>query len=227
MTLRKFSIGRKRFVVEDTPATNQENFDFWGWFSSGQWETTTIEEADKLLHKGDLLFDIGAWVGPLTLWEASRGVKVVAVEPDPVAFDLLRQNVIINGFKDLVTLVNKAIVYDASSTVTLNFRGSGGDAWSSIAAREDLPNSIEVQATTITELIKQHGKPAAIKMDIEGGESIILPVIGPLLRRLKIPLLLATHAQWYIPWTEQNMVNELSHWHSKDLHNQMYLLKAK
>jgi FkbM family methyltransferase len=225
MTLRQFKLGKYTFTVNDTEATNTPEFDFWGWYSSGRWETTTIEEADKLLHRGDLLFDIGAWVGPLTLWEAARGVEVIAVEPDPVAFDLLTQHVIINGFKDLVTLVEKAVTDDSALTVVLNIKESGGNAYSSIIKREELQSRAIVETVTIYELIREYGKPTAIKMDIEGGESIVLPFSGPLLRKLKIPLLLATHAQWYLPGTEQAMADELAQWKIKDLRNQMWLCK--
>ena len=223
--LRQFKLGKYTFTVNDTEATNTPAFDFWGWYASGQWEITTMEEADKLLHHGDLLFDIGAWVGPLTLWEAARSVKVVAIEPDPVAFDLLTQNVIINGFKDLVILVNKAVTDGYEVITSLNFRGSGGDAWSSILPREDLKSSVSVLTITIAKLIEEYGKPKVIKMDIEGGESVVFPQAGELLRKEHIPVLLATHAQWYLPGTEEAMAEELDKWKIKDLRNSMYLLK--
>jgi len=224
--LKQFNLGKQKFTVEDTEATKTDDWDFWSFYAGGQWETTTVAAADKLLKGGDLLFDIGAWVGPLTLWEASRGVKVIAVEPDPIAFELLRRNVIINGFENLVTFVHKAVTNGESDKVILNFRGSGGDAWSSIIPREDLPGSVEVETITIPEMFKIYGHPKVIKMDIEGGESLVIPAVGEFLRKNRIPLLLATHGQWYAEGSEKGMEDELSKWNITDLHNQMWLCKS-
>ena len=151
--LRTFNLHGHKFTVNITEATHSENWDFWSFYAGGQWEVTTVKEADHLLKADDLLFDIGAWVGPLTLWEAFRGVKVIAVEPDPVAYKLLRQHLILNPCKRIVTTVNKAVTDGASKFVTLNFRNTGGDAWSSILSREDLDGKVQVETITIKNLI--------------------------------------------------------------------------
>ncbi len=41
---------------------------------------------------GDIVVDIGAGIGEFTLWCAEAGARVVAFEPDPLAFACLERN---------------------------------------------------------------------------------------------------------------------------------------
>lgn len=207
------------FKVVETSGTKSWNF--WDFYAGGQWETTTIAEADRLLNKGDLLFDIGAWVGPLTLWEAFRGVKVVAIEPDPGAFEALKQNVSVNGFNELVQLEQLAVT-NRLGTMHLWQNEISGDSQSSLT-RNNMAKSVLVYCDTLGYLLEKYGSPKLIKMDIEGGESLVLPEYGPLLRAAGIPLLLALHPNWYASNTSEAVEEELSHWKMKDLYNSMYL----
>ena len=43
-------------------------------------------------HEGDVIVDIGAGIGEFTLWCADAGARVVAFEPDPLAFACLERN---------------------------------------------------------------------------------------------------------------------------------------
>ena len=45
-----------------------------------------------LPREGDVIVDIGAGVGEFTLWCADAGARVVAFEPDPLAFACLQRN---------------------------------------------------------------------------------------------------------------------------------------
>jgi FkbM family methyltransferase len=44
-------------------------------------------------REGDLIVDVGAGIGEFTLWCADAGARVVAFEPDPLAFACLQRNV--------------------------------------------------------------------------------------------------------------------------------------
>ncbi len=203
-----------QFNVLDEPITS--SWRFWDLFSNGQWEPSTFEVLDQILKPDSLFFDIGAWIGPVTLWAAKKGCKVISVEPDPEAFRQLEENVRLNDLN--VTLIQKA-VSNHELTERLNV-STPGDSKSSLTYK--FQNSIEVQATTLDKLIEEYGKPDLIKMDIEGGESLVLPYSGPLLRRLKIPVLIGLHPFWYI--SRSAMENELKHWNRKDYTNELYLI---
>ena len=43
-------------------------------------------------REGDIVIDVGAGIGEFTLWCADAGARVIAFEPDPLAFACLEKN---------------------------------------------------------------------------------------------------------------------------------------
>src|SRR5436309_5883212 len=133
----------------------------------------------QFVRPGDLVFDIGAHVGDRIAAFRRLGARVVAVEPQPALVQTLK---LIYGRDRAVTIEPVAIGRNAGtielklnidnptvSTVSLEFvdaaRGAPGwegQAWS---------RSIPVPVTTLDALIERHGRPAFIKLDIEGFEA--------------------------------------------------------
>src|SRR5271169_2276295 len=70
--------------------------DFWRRMQDGAWEPETLWLLDRLLTPGVEFYDIGAWIGPTTLFASMKGVRVVAFEPDPVARKALATNLALN-----------------------------------------------------------------------------------------------------------------------------------
>jgi len=69
---------------------------------------------DKVYGNADcdnaVVVDVGAFIGDGSLFFASRGAKrVVAFEPIPVSFDILKKNIVLNGFERAVEPRNDAI----------------------------------------------------------------------------------------------------------------------
>ncbi len=56
------------------------------------------------VQPGSTFVDIGAHIGRYTLMAARYASKVIAIEPEPSNFSLLRENVALNGFSNVVTL---------------------------------------------------------------------------------------------------------------------------
>ncbi len=78
----------------------------------GAWEPHTFVLLDQHLRPNSVFVDIGAWVGPLTLYACTKpGVRVVALEPDAIALRRLRENLQLNDAA-LGTLA-RVIVEDA------------------------------------------------------------------------------------------------------------------
>lgn len=216
--LRVVERGGLTFRVEESPATA---WGFWDFWTSGQWEPPTVAAAERLLKRGDTLLDVGAWVGPLTLWAAARGVRVIAMEPDLVAFAQLQQNVTASGFADLVECINKAVAIEEE--IELYTGVSRGLGYSSTVPREDLPERMTVHGVSLRTLVEKYG-PSLVKMDIEGGEAAVLARDGYALRERGIPLLLATHQFTYSLEADAALRAELGHWTLvEDLKNEMWL----
>ncbi len=62
----------------------------------------------KLVRPGDVVFDMFAGVGPFALLIAKRGARVVAVDKNPDAVRLMRENAALNRIDDIVILEGDA-----------------------------------------------------------------------------------------------------------------------
>jgi FkbM family methyltransferase len=132
----------------------------------------------SFVKPGDLVFDIGAHVGDRIAAFRRLGARVVAVEPQPALLMTLRwlygrdNNVVIAATavgRDSGTVAMKINVDNPTvSTVSEAFveaaRGAAG--WE----EQIWERSIEVPVTTLDALIAAHGRPAFIKIDVEGYE---------------------------------------------------------
>jgi FkbM family methyltransferase len=119
-----------------------------------------------LVKPGDLVLDLGAHVGSFSLAAAAVGCRVVAVEAAASNVDLLRASATRNGFADLHVI--HAAVSDAPGTLDFCVRGP----WGHVATEGvDLP-SVPVAAVTVDELLAElgMGRPAFVKIDVEGSE---------------------------------------------------------
>jgi FkbM family methyltransferase len=136
------------------------------------------------LGETSLALDLGANVGEYTAIMAKRAGQVIAFEPDPYAFGLLKQNT--------QHLTNVRIIQAAASTadgtVTLYRRQgyeqdptahSQGSSLFSAKSNIDEQNGFQVEAIDIVVFIEQLNRDVQlIKIDIEGAE---VPVLERLL----------------------------------------------
>jgi FkbM family methyltransferase len=139
-----------------------------------------------LVNPGDLVLDLGAHVGSFSLAAAAAGCRVVAVEASPANVALLRASAARNGFADLHVV--HAAVSDAPGTLDFCARGP----WGHVATEAvDLP-TITVPAVTVDELLAElgMGRPAFVKIDIEGSEIPAIRGMAGLLGTPDAPTLL-------------------------------------
>jgi len=160
---------------------------FWDRWADGRWEPETKEVIERFCNGGTFV-DVGAWIGPTVLWAAPHASRVVAIEADPTAFEMLTANT-----ADLpnVEYVACAVAgFDGSTTITTK-----GDSMSRIGA-----GGVAVDCLTIESLFAKHGIESAdlIKMDIEGAEREVIAQAEPFLKAFGAPILLSIHA--WAPW---------------------------
>jgi len=131
----------------------------------------------QFVSSGDLCFDIGANIGNRTQAFLNLGGYVVAVEPQPMCVETLRQRF---DTEPRVTIVDQAIdsepgqshIYLCSS----NTLSSMSHEW--IEKAKTNPHfegcrwdqKITVQTTTLDALIESYGQPVFCKIDVEGFE---------------------------------------------------------
>jgi FkbM family methyltransferase len=120
----------------------------------------------------DMAFDIGANCGDKTFVFLNIANKIVACEPEPVSFSRLRRR-----FQSLeIVALEQCAIGDRSGNAVL-FQSNPGSAYNSLNSRWREPScvtdnkvEIEVRIMTLDELIRKHGMPDYVKLDVEGYE---------------------------------------------------------
>lgn len=132
-----------------------------------EFETKLVKE---LIKEGDVVLDIGANIGYYTVQFAKKvgpTGSVIAFEPDPINFAILKKNIEVNGFTN-VELHNIA-VSDTKGILKLFINESNrGD--NRMYDSQDSRNAIEVPTEQIDEVMKSKPTVNFIKMDIQGAE---------------------------------------------------------
>lgn len=176
------------------------NVEFWNRVAIGRWEPQTLKLFQQLIEPETLVLDIGAWIGPTALFAAQRAKRVIAFEPDPVAFQALRTNVAANSDADWyrrIDLRNLAVTA-TDEPIIIGSRSGGGDSMSSalFACNE---TSWTVDAVTLPELIATEAdadQPIFLKIDIEGGEYDLIPAISDVLSDPRVTAMISFHPQF-------------------------------
>lgn len=152
----------------------------------GVWEPLETELFKKEIKKGDVVLDIGAHIGYYTLIFAKLvggNGQVYAFEPDPENFALLKKNVEINGYKNIV-LVQKAVSNKTGKIKLYLCEDRKVDH--SIYDPHDSRKSIDIEAIRLDDYFKDYkGKIDFIKMDIEGAEEGVIQGASSLLQKNK------------------------------------------
>jgi len=137
----------------------------------GIYEPLQTELVKKEIKKGDVVLNIGANIGYYTLIFAKLvgdDGKIFAFEPAPTNFSLLKKNVEINSYKNVV-LVQKAVSNKTGKLKLYLSEDNMGDhrIYNSYDNRE----SIEIEAVRLDDYFKNYRAGINfIKMDIQGAE---------------------------------------------------------
>jgi len=156
-------------------------------FSMGRiFEPIETEFVKREIKKGDTVLDIGANIGYYTLIFAKlvgENGKVFAFEPDPENFELLKKNVKINNYKNVV-LIKKAVSNKSGKIkLYLSEDNKGGHR---IYNSYDGRKSIEIESLKLDDYFKEFkGRINFIKIDIEGAEYAALEGMNSILRKNK------------------------------------------
>lgn len=145
-----------------------------------EFETKLIK---KQIKQGDIVLDIGANIGYYTLIFAKlvgKNGKVYAFEPDPTNFAILKKNVEINGYKNII-LINKA-VSDKTGKLKLYLCNDNKGSHSIYPC--DNRKFVEIDSIKLDDFFSNYnGKIDFIKMDIEGAEYSAVKGMSNLLRK--------------------------------------------
>lgn len=189
---------------------------------TGWWQTFLEFEPDTFTilkyycNPTQSVVDVGAWVGPMTLFMSKLARRVYAIEPDPVAFSELLANLGANPGTMNVIPINAAL---AGTDTWAIFGGNGplGNAESTLLVNNEIfiqeGGMLQEDVENRTRLYRQGQQTKVrcvcpdtlrgiydgwvdvnfIKMDIEGGEIYLLPALRPFLLQQKPVLFISVH----------------------------------
>ena len=203
-----------KIIKHNIPFTILENNDnkstTWLLNSINWWEPDTFHIFNHYKNNEGIYIDIGAWIGPTALYCANIYKKVIAIEPDPVALVELKKNISANNFNNIV-VIEKGL---SSENGITQFGGNGSlgnsestlliankEEYLSYEGRHTKTHShneiVEIETITIEKLIEQQNidtqNISLIKMDIEGGEKIVVPALVNFLNKYKPVFYISLH----------------------------------
>jgi FkbM family methyltransferase len=161
------------------------------------WDAATTKLILRNLSPGMLFIDIGANVGYFTLVAAQQVGqlgRVIAVEPNPLVAEQLRQNVARSGLSNAVVV--QAACSDSNQRRSLylaNISGTGNTGQSSFSAQNARSEvSVDVECVTVDQLVEgaKSTRVDLVKIDVEGAEMSVLRGMTRTLTRFRPKLII-------------------------------------
>jgi len=152
-------------------------------------EPFTIQWINEYISPGQVLFDIGANVGPYSLYAAmhwQRNIRVYAFEPAFPSYYALCHNIVLNGCQDCIVPL-PILLHEETAWVQFAYRsleaghalhGCGStEAMKGDCYREGRPAFCQMMlGMTLDNLCRTYGLPIPhhIKLDVDGAELAVL-----------------------------------------------------
>lgn len=168
----------------------------------GDWQRRDLMRVVTLLQRhvpqsrGKLFLDIGANIGTETIYAMLSGhfSGAVTVEPEPGNFELLRQNIAVNGLEEKVHLFNCAVGAKAETGFLMRSHSNkGGHALDPAGKADRAGNGITVDVKPLGQIVEEAGFRAEdaglVWIDVNGTEADVLKGMGALLDH-RVPVVL-------------------------------------
>jgi len=175
-----FKIRDVDYILNKDSNINIPIFDwFINIFPSGNWEPDTFEVFENCSDSQSTALDIGAWIGPTTIFLSKKFKKVISVEADSNAVISLKNNIKDNNCVN-VDVIEKALYNNTSKKIFFgqneNNSDGLGDSMSQSRVTPINENDYYIDTITFREIITNYSqdKISFVKIDIEGGEENIL-----------------------------------------------------
>jgi len=140
------------------------------------YESNHMKVIEDHVKSGDTVIDVGAHIGYFTLRMAKlvgKNGKVIAFEPNPESFKILKRNIEENGYNNVI-LENKALS-SGDKRIKLFFSETNrADSRMYQPPGEKQRTFAWVPALRLDDYIKQNKiKPSFLKIDVRGAEGIV------------------------------------------------------
>jgi len=137
---------------------------------------TFIKQVHSIVDvNGKIVVDIGAYVGDTPIYFTLRGAnKVIAVEPNPIAYQEMLKNIKLNNLEDKIIPVNAGLSNLRGKICVRDY--DVDKAASTFYQSQDDKNCVAyVDALTLSDITERYGVlNGVLKMDCEGCEYVLL-----------------------------------------------------
>jgi FkbM family methyltransferase len=160
--------------------------------------------------EGNLIIDLGAYIGAYTVYAAKKGAQVIAVEPASSNLELLLQNVLLNNVSEKVNILKAAV---GSSKGFVKFPSDSIDpdlaAFSLYNFKNTWTKYEKVPLLRLNDILTLYNikKIDIIKLDIEGAELEVLKSTYSILKTYKPKLVVEVHREEDLKFLIQYLVN--------------------
>jgi FkbM family methyltransferase len=133
------------------------------------WEENVYEVHDGRFNLGGVVVDLGANIGSFSIYSADKGAQVYSVEPEPNNLKELKNNIALNNFDDLITVVPYGIS-DCSGNAIISDMGGGA------TIKDNTIFGSEIKLISLDELFSLYNieEVDILKIDVEGSETEII-----------------------------------------------------
>ena len=187
-----------------------QNIHFWKNVFT-EWENNSFEILDKYLSKDKVFIDIGGWIGTTTMYGSRKSKHVYSIEADNDSILDMSNNLNTNC-KNNYTLIHNAIYNIDDVEVrfgrNLHIENSKMNDSTSHIYNDDVnsDDSYLIKTITLKSIIEKYdidvSNISLIKVDIEGGEELILNELFDLYNTYGVPLYISIHYSW---WKDKNL----------------------
>lgn len=189
----KYPLINKRFKVEFRN-------NFWIQLEKENWEFDCFKYLINIIKEGQVILDIGAWIGPFSLFISKLigpSGKVYAFEPESKTFHTLQKNLKKNNIKNIC--LEKLGISNIVSKGNLYFVDSTDQGINSIITFRDIKNlkSETIDLITIDKYCEKNRiVPDGIKVDAEGAEELVIEGSREIIKKYSPWFLIEFHSNY-------------------------------
>ena len=176
--------------------TTKNNLNFmvpehWHWKDYPEWENGTFNVFDNFA-KGKNTIDIGGWIGCTTMYLSKICPRVVSIEPNPEDFITMKKIIYMNNMGN-THLLNRALC-DRDDIIPMHFNNHSSSSLV-IGNNRDYNGTVQgISVDSLEKRLKNIGMvPEFVKMDIEGGEKLVIPLLIDFFKKYKPVFFVSLH----------------------------------
>jgi FkbM family methyltransferase len=149
-------------------------------------------DADITIHVGDVVLDLGAWIGDFSAYAAKKGATCYAFEPSSETIKLLERTKELNKASDGEIII---VPFGAGAkSETLHFKNAESSTGSRFVDGDDDTDTESIEVVALDDWVRENNlRVDFIKADIEGAERDMLSGAAELLRTQAPTLSLCTY----------------------------------